>query len=314
MSGPLLIGIETGGTTVKCASATLEEPSKIRTRTAIPTRGPDETLAAVADFIDGCGADVAGLGLAAFGPLDLTTGSPTYGHVTSTPKPGWDGIDVLGRVRGVAPAGVPARITTDVTSAALAESEWGAGRGSHSLAYVTVGTGVGAGIIVGGHPLGGSGWPEIGHLPVARHPDDASSGICRFHGDCLEGLASGPAIAARKARTAGSSPAGIEVAGSDITAFYLAQLVAVLYFTLGIEVVVLGGGVLKTPGLLEKVKVASELRSGPIGANGSSRPLTVTGSSLEGDAGLIGSLLLACRAAGDTSSKATRTSASLYVG
>jgi fructokinase len=303
MTGRLLVGIETGGTKIHCASATVEDPKRILTRISIPTRGPDETLAAVARFVEGIGDDVAAIGVASFGPLDLDEESPSFGRLTSTPKRGWDGVDVLACIRVAAPAGTPIQITTDVAGAAFAEAALGEGRASDRLAYVTVGTGVGAGIDLGGEVLVGTGWPEIGHLPVARHPQDTSPGTCRFHGDCLEGLASGPAISARSTSSGGAPSTQATDLSTDITAFYLAQLVAVLYFTLGIETVVLSGGVLKTPGLLHKVRETAAHRVGAAGSRGSSRPLTVTSSAFEGDAGLYGALLLANRAARNDESR-----------
>ncbi|UIN30528.1 ROK family protein [Microbacterium binotii] len=292
----LLVGIETGGTKIVCAAAPEGDPRRILSRSSVATGEPDTTLAAVGDFIRTLDGEIAGVGIAAFGPLDLDPASPAYGSITSTPKAGWDGVDVLGRIRDAA-AGAPARITTDVTGAALGELQWGAAQGASDVAYVTVGTGVGAGLIAGGRVLVGTGWPEIAHLPVARHPDDTFAGSCRFHGDCLEGVASGPAVRARNGIDTQELDAAARAKSNEITAFYLAQLAATLYFTLGIELIVFGGGVLKTPGLIEALQEAAAVRVGPAGARGSSRDLAIARTELDGEAGLYGSLLLAEQAA-----------------
>jgi fructokinase len=186
-----------------------------------------------------------------FGPLHLRPGSPDRGTVGATPKPGWEGTDVLAAFRDG--LGVPAGIDTDVNGAALAERRWGAGRGLHSLLYLTIGTGVGGGAVVDGHVLHGIDHPEMGHLRLPRHPQDTFEGICPFHGDCLEGMTSGPAIAARWGRRA--EDLGVDTAAAVVLAgWYLGTAVANLTLALAPQRVILGGGVMKLPGLFAAVR------------------------------------------------------------
>jgi fructokinase len=208
----------------------------------------------VADFFTGqqrSGLRIEALGIASFGPLDLRPGSARYGHITTTPKPGWAGTDLVGTVRRR--LDVPVVLDTDVNGAAFGEFRWGAGRGLHSSAYLTVGTGIGGGAVIGGRALRGLLHPEMGHLHVQRHPDDTYKGACPFHDDCVEGLASGPAIAQR----AGRPPADLGDRHDEmvrIEAWYLAQLVTAVTYLLSPQRIMLGGGVLHLPGLLEAVR------------------------------------------------------------
>jgi fructokinase len=291
----LIIGVETGGTKVVCASARADDPGTILDRVSFPTTGPAETLARIVEFAARPG--IAAVGVGSFGPVDVDPASPSYGFVTSTPKPGWQNTDVIGTLHRA--LGVPVAITTDVNGAALGEQRWGAGVGATDLAYVTVGTGVGAGIISGGRRLAGSGFPEIAHVPVSRHPDDTFPGRCPFHGDCLEGMACGPAISERWGADASSLDPERRVLARDIEAHYLAQLVAVLAYTLGTSTVILGGGVSKTPGLHAAVIAAVQRFIGPPDANGSGRPQPViVEPALGDDAGIRGALAVAAELLG----------------
>lgn len=248
-------GIEAGGTKVVCAIG--DGSGSLRDRTTIPTTTPAATLRQVMDYFRAHRRDghrIAALGVASFGPLDLTPGSSTFGHITTTTKPGWAGTDLVGAIREH--FDVPIALDTDVNGAAYAEHRWGAGRGTDDLTYLTVGTGIGGGVIVRGEPLHGMLHPEMGHLPPQRHPRDTFAGSCPFHGDCLEGVASGPAIARRIGRpTTELGDAHDEVVTME--AFYLAQLVASVIYLLMPQRIVLGGGVLDVPGLLEAVRAAT---------------------------------------------------------
>ena len=184
---PRLGGVEAGGTKFVCLVGS--GPDDVVAETTIPTTSPAETLTRVVDFFRPH-RRLTGIGVGAFGPVDLASGS-----ITNTPKPGWANTDLRAAL-GV--LGVPVTVDTDVNAAALAESRWGTGVGDDPLVYVTVGTGIGGGVIAGGRPVHGLVHPEIGHMRVPRDPDDAFAGACPFHGDCLEGLASGPAIRARR--------------------------------------------------------------------------------------------------------------------
>ena len=249
---PVSAGIEAGGTKFVLALGT--GPDDVVDTAVVPTTSPEETLARVRSFFLAPreGIRVARAGIASFGPLDLRPSSPTYGRITTTPKPGWAGTDLLGAVQGWLQ--VPAVLDTDVNGAAFGEASWGAARDVRSSAYLTVGTGIGGGAVVDGRVLGGQVHPEMGHLHVRRHPDDDFAGSCPFHGDCLEGMASGPAIRARVGRPA--HELGDELARVvELEAFYLAQLVSTVALVLSPERVVLGGGVLGgMPGLMQAVR------------------------------------------------------------
>lgn len=285
----MIIGIETGGTKIVCARA--EDPREPLEVTTIPTRTPEQTLPAVTDVLRGFLAQgvVDAVGVGAFGPVDVDPSSSGFGRIGTTPKPGWQGVDVLAAVRAATDA--PVALETDVTAAAIGEHRWGAGLGSADLAYVTVGTGIGVGAIVAGRPLHGRAHPEAGHLTVRRHPADTFSGVCRFHGDCLEGLASGPAVRLRW----GDSPADVTRL-VETEAFYLAQLVTALTYVLSPARVVLGGGVMQTHGLLPQVRHATaDLLAGALGDHAASDPDSeyVVPPAFGSRAGVVGALTLA---------------------
>ncbi len=170
-------------------------------------RGPKKRSRVAIDWLRRQGSDFSAVGIASFGPLDLDPASSGWGHITRTTKPHWSDADVAG------PFGrafdCPVAIDTDVNGAALAEWLWGAGQGTNASLYLTVGTGIGGGAVVGGRLIHGVGHPEMGHIRMPRHPDDGDfAGICPFHGDCLEGLASGPAIKARWGASLSELPSG----------------------------------------------------------------------------------------------------------
>lgn len=246
---PLVAGIEAGGTKMVLGIGSSAHGSIATAR--VPTGDPDETVAAMARFFAdaGKGVPLAGLGIASFGPVDLDPASPTYGHILATPKPGWGGFDLLGRMRA-ALGGVPAAIDTDVNAAALAEATFGDG---DDLAYVTVGTGIGVGLVIGGRPVHGAGHPEAGHLLLRRHPAQADfAGVCPFHGDCLEGVASGSAIMAAWGKSLADLPPD-HVAWA-VEADYIAQLCAVLILTVAPRRIVLGGGVMSQQALFPAIR------------------------------------------------------------
>jgi len=235
----LLAGIELGGT--KCI-VLLARGTDILRSERIATSTPDATLAEAANRLDTwrteCG-DPQAFGIASFGPLGLDRTRAGYGHITDTPKAGWANTDLVGffAPRVAAPIG----FDTDVAGAALAEYYWGAGQGADVIVYLTVGTGIGGGVVVGGKPLHGAIHPEIGHIRVRRRADDSFAGICPFHADCLEGLCSGPAIAARSGLTSETAPADHPV-WNDVTS-EMAELMATLLLTLSPQKILLGGGV-----------------------------------------------------------------------
>ena len=236
----ILVGIEMGGT--KCVCTLGSGPEDIRAQHTLPTRDPTSTLGAIGDLLDSWRRDFGtfeAIGIAAFGPIDLRRNSPTYGHIQSTPKELWRNCDVAGFF--ARRFDVPLGLTTDVIGAALAEGRWGAAQGLSDFAYVTVGTGVGVGLIVDSKPAIGLHHPELGHVRIARMPGDDWPGSCSFHGACIEGLASGPAIQARSGQTPQDLPEDSPV--WDSVAHALAQLAHLLAVSVAPQRVLIGGGV-----------------------------------------------------------------------
>ncbi|MDP5277529.1 ROK family protein [Sphingomonas sp. DG1-23] len=188
---PLIAGIELGGT--KCIALLGTGPDDVRAQRTVPTTDPETTLTAIEAALDAWTFDA--IGVASFGPLQLDPAAADFGAVTATTKPGWTGTDLVRRLerRYRRPIG----FQTDVNGAALAEARWGAAQGLTTHAYITIGTGVGVGLIAGGQPVQGAAHGEAGHMRVPRAPGDDFAGWCRFHGDCVEGLISGPALAER---------------------------------------------------------------------------------------------------------------------
>ncbi|MDZ4307283.1 ROK family protein [Allopontixanthobacter sp.] len=276
--------IEAGGTKFVVGIGGFDR--QIRFRTRIETTFPEETISRVTDWLLGHGP-IAATGIACFGPLDLDPDSPTWGYITRTTKQHWSMTDVAGAF-GKA-LGCPVALDTDVNGAALAEWRWGAGQGAQSSLYLTVGTGIGGGAVVGGRLLGGLSHPEMGHLRLPRHPADHDfGGICPFHGDCLEGLASGPAITARWG--ASLSELAPDHEGHEIIAWYLARAISTFQAVLEPSRIILGGGVLETPGLLDRVRREAIAASGGyfVGDPGE----IVVSPKLQNDAGLLGALAL----------------------
>jgi fructokinase len=289
----VIAGIETGGTKVLCALAAAEDPAAVLHSARIDTTTPERTLGAVRAFLAAhADGPLAAVGLASFGPVVVDPSAARYGRITATPKPGWQDVDLLA---GLGLRGTPTAVVTDVTGSAVGEHRLGAGRGVRDLAYVTVGTGVGAGFLVDGRPLSRRAHPEAGHLLVRRHPDDRYPGSCPFHGDCLEGLAAGPAVAGRWGRP-GPDLGADRARAVELGAHYVAQLLAAVTYTVAPERIVLGGGVAKTEGLLEAVRselarlVAGALDDHPCADPGSGY---VVRPELGDDSGVRGALALA---------------------
>jgi fructokinase len=241
-------GIEAGGTRWNCAVGD-GEGTELAAEASFATTTPAETLARAADFFAAHGP-IAALGVGCFGPLDARPGSPTWGRVTTTPKPGWQGVDVAGPL--AAALGVPVAFDTDVDAAALGELRWGAGRGLGALVYMTVGTGIGGGVVTAGRPLHGLLHAELGHMLIPHDRDrDPYPGSCPFHGDCLEGLAAGPAL---RERWGAPGEELTDPAVWALEADYLALGIANVVLTVSPERIVLGGGVADATGLRELVR------------------------------------------------------------
>ncbi len=252
-SKPLLGGVELGGTKCVCMIGT--GPDDIRMRVAVPTgRDADATLGRIEEILrDGMAehGPLAALGIASFGPVDLARNSPTYGFVTATVKPGWSNTSVATRLAHAFK--IPVGFDTDVNGAALAEGRLGAARDLADFAYITVGTGVGVGLVAGGRLVHGFGHPELGHIRIARAAGDDWPGACTFHGDCVEGLASGAAIAARTGMPAEQVPAASPV--WDLVAHALSQLAHTIVLATAPRRILIGGGVAAArPELLARVR------------------------------------------------------------
>jgi fructokinase len=281
VSNRVLAAVEGGGTKflVALAEPRPDGPPEIVDRIQIPTSEvPEETLGPISTWLTERSPDT--LGIATFGPLDLDTGT-----IRETPKPGWSGVPVREALAASLPD-VPVTCDTDVNGAALGEWRWGAAHGADVALYLTVGTGIGGGVVIAGSPLHGLGHPEMGHITVPRHPDDDHHSTCPRHSNCLEGMTSGPALAARVGRTAEEVPDDEPL--WDLAVHYLAHGVADLALVLSPEVVVMGGGVMQQPGLLDRVAARlTEVLGGYIDTPRLSLP------RFGQEAGLYGALALA---------------------
>jgi fructokinase len=285
----MLGAIEAGGT--KCVLAVGPAPGAIIARHVIATRDPDTTLAEAASWFEHQ-EKITALGIASFGPVDLDPQSATWGHIGKTPKPHWTARDIAGFFRHR--LAVPVGLDTDVNGAALAEFYHGAGRGTGSLAYVTVGTGIGGGIIIDGRPVHGAAHPEMGHIFPRRRIDDRDfAGICPYHGDCLEGLASGPAIMARWRASLSDLP--VDHIAHDIIADYLAQLAHSIFAMTACSTIVFGGGVAKTAGLIDRIAVRAAVIDAAYLPGGTRH--RIVPPMLGDDAGIVGAMMLAEAAA-----------------
>lgn len=281
--------VEMGGTktdvTVGTSLDDMAEPTRIS------TTDPDGTLERICRYFDDHG--VGAVGVASFGPLELDRSSSRYGKMLTTPKPGWTGAEVYQRLSdGI---GAPIVLDTDVNGSALGEGRWGAARGMSNHVYVTVGTGVGAGVVVAGETIsGGTGHPEVGHIVVSRHPHDTHQGACPYHGGCLEGMAAGPSLEARFGRP--ETWAGNDEV-TQLAVHYLAQGMVDLYYTVAPERIVVGGGVSKLPGFHEILRTRTET----LIAGYPKTPdmdLLISPPGLGDRSGLAGALILAASADG----------------
>lgn len=302
----ILGAIEAGGTKFVCGlfeadGASCAKPSLVE-KASIPTTSPAQTLEACLDFFLSTAAsrklgDIDELGIGSFGPVDLKPSSPTWGHITSTPKAGWRDAEVAGFFRDR--MGVPVAFDTDVGAAAYGEYLWGAARGLRDFVYITVGTGIGGGVFSNGALVHGLGHPELGHVKVKRAEGDAFPGLCPYHGDCLEGMASGPAMGKRWGKKA--EELGTDHEAWELEARYLARAIADYCFVLSPERLIMGGGVGMRPGLAERVADILEEELGgylPLVSERLRRGLFVARPELGHEAGLFGAAALALRYCG----------------
>jgi fructokinase len=280
--------VEMGGTKTDLAVGTsfadMSEPHRIA------TSDPETTLDQIADYFSNHRID--SVGMASFGPMDLNKSSPRYGSILFTPKPGWTGTRLQEPLQSR--VGVPVVLDTDVNGAAIGEGRWGAAQGMDNYAYVTVGTGIGAGVVVNGETIGGQRHPEMGHIAVSPLEGDHHEGSCPYHGACLEGMASGPALEARFGRP-GTWPGNEDVL--MVAAHYLAQGMLNLVYTVAPERIIVGGGVSKVPGLHNRLRE----RLNVLMAGYPETPdldLLISKPGLGDRSGLAGALLLAASGTG----------------
>lgn len=287
--------IEAGGTKFICGVG--NEKGEILERISFPTEAPETTLEqAVAFFRD---KGVESIGIGSFGPIDLDRSSPAYGRVTTTPKPGWAGFDFVGYMKRFFP--VPIGFDTDVNAAVFGEAKWGAAKGLDSCVYYTIGTGVGVGVYTEGKLVHGLVHPEGGHVLTRRHPEDPFKGACPFHGDCLEGMASGPAIEKRWGVKGNELPDDHKA--WEMEAYYLAQALSGVILLLSPKKVILGGGVMHQKQLFPLIRkeVARNINgyvASPAILDDMDNYIVPPG--LGDNAGLCGSLALGIEAAGTT--------------
>lgn len=246
--GKLYGSIEAGGTKFVCAVG--DEEYTVVDKTQFPTTTPEETIAQTIAYFKAFEADLAGIAIGSFGPIDIDPSSETYGYITTTPKPGWANVDLLGQLSTAFE--IPFDVTTDVNSSAYGEAL--ARPGVESLVYYTIGTGIGAGAIQKGEFVGGLGHTEAGHTYVMAHPEDVEhgfQGVCPFHKGCLEGMASGPSLEAR----IGTRGELIEQDASvwDVQAFYIAQAALQATMLYRPQVIVFGGGVMAQDHMVMRV-------------------------------------------------------------
>ncbi|HRH79175.1 MAG TPA: ROK family protein [Cellvibrionaceae bacterium] len=291
-SSLLFAGIEAGGTKMNCVVGWAG--GDIVHQQQFPTDKPSVVLPRMLSYFLAQShkyGPIAALGVGSFGPLQLDTAAADYGCILATPKLGWSGFNWLSHWREA--LRVPVVLQTDVNAALLAEKTLGEVRGLRHAVYVTLGTGIGGGIMLDGRLVQGASHPEIGHMAVKRRADDTFAGVCPFHGDCLEGLASGPALSKRWMMPAQQLPA--DHPAWDLQAFYLAQMCVNITLNYGPQRIVLGGGVAAQGQMMAMLRKEFVRQ-----INGYCRPDIITGvdsyiqrSSLGGNAGQIGSLLLA---------------------
>lgn len=286
-------GIELGGTKIICVAGL--DPANVQSEMHFPTTTPGEALARIIAYFQQ--HPVAAVGIGSFGPISLDRGAPDYGSITSTPKPGWAHTDLTRTIGQF--LGVPIGFDTDVNAAAIGELRWGAGKGLDTFVYLTVGTGIGGGGISNGRLIHGLVHPEMGHILVPHDRQvDRFSGICPYHSDCLEGLASGPAIHARWGAPAETLPS--DHPAWDLEAHYLALACVNYICTLSPQRIILGGGVMKQSHLFPRIhREVPALLNGYIQASAILEHIDqyIVPPGLGDRSGILGTLALAGQAA-----------------
>ena len=283
-------GLEARGSKMICAVGT--EDGVLLDQTIIPTRGPKETMEdVIAYFRD---KEIEALGIASFGPVDIHKNSDTYGYILDTPKEAWQHFNLLGTIRDALQ--VPVELETDMNGACLGELTFGCAKGLDSVVYVSIGTGIGAGIAVNGQLLHGMIHPEAGHMLLRRHPRDGYEGSCPFHATCFEGLASGPAIEERWGRPAEELHNNATV--WEMESHYIAQAMVNLILIMSPRVIILGGGVMKNEALFPMIrKRVKKILNGYLNTDEmEDLDKYIVPASLKGNQGVLGCIELARRA------------------
>jgi fructokinase len=289
-------GIEAGGTKFVCAVGI--GPDEILAEIEFGTTSPEETIGQAIAFFGRQPDPIDAIGIGSFGPVDPDPSSPTFGTITSTPKPGWQDVDIAGQIE--AALGLPVAFDTDVNAAALGEHRWGAAQGLDTFVYMTVGTGIGGGAMVEGNLLHGLMHPEMGHFRVPHDlHHDPFEGICPFHDDCLEGLASGPAIEARWGERGETLPD--DHPAWPLEARYLALGLVSIICTLSPQRIILGGGVMERSFLFPMIRSeVQDLLNGYVAVPAITEEIdaTIVPPVLGGRAGVLGAMALAMQALG----------------
>lgn len=282
--------IEAGGTKFVCAIAASSNPSEILKQTSFPTHDPSSTLNDAIEFFQKNGSEdslLSALGIGSFGPLGVNPELPSYGKILTTPKKGWQGTDLIPPFTKAFP-GLKIAIDTDVNAAALAEGMHGAAKDLHSYVYITIGTGIGGGVVINNQIIKGHLHPEIGHLAIPREKADSFPGVCPFHQNCIEGLASGVAIRRRWGARAETLPP--DHLAWEIQASYIASLCQTLTAVLSPQRIILGGGVMQQSQLLTMVRQKFLIKVGGYWQIPTDYLVT---PALGNQAGIIGALQLA---------------------
>lgn len=289
-------GVEAGGTKFVCAVGT--GPEDLRAEVRFPTTSPETTIARCIEYfreVEG-GASLDGVGIASFGPIDPNPASKSFGYLTTTPKPSWRDIDLVGPIAEA--LGVPVGFDTDVNGAAMAEGRWGVARGLETFIYLTIGTGIGGGAMVDGRPVHGLLHPEMGHMLITRRDDDKLEGTCPYHESCFEGLAAGPAIERRWGIKAEDLPE--DHPAWDLEAHYLALGVTNLICSLSPQRIIMGGGVMSQQHMFPRVRQkVRELLNGYVQVEAITRDndTYIVPPGLGNRSGVLGAIALAERAA-----------------
>jgi fructokinase len=279
--------LEAGGTKMVCAIG--DEFGKIQEQVSIKTTTPEETMPEILQWFKA--HPVEALGIASFGPIDLNRNSKTYGYITTTPKLAWANFDLVGTVKRE--LHVPIGFDTDVNGSLLGEVTYGQAKGLKDAIYLTIGTGIGGGVMTNGKLLHGMLHPELGHMPMVVHPKDTYKGHCPFHGTCLEGMAAGPAIEERWGKKGSELADRQEV--WELEAYYIGQALTTLILTLSPEMIILGGGVMHQQQLFPEIRAqVSSMLNGYL----NTRQLNdmehyIVPASLHDDQGIMGCLKLA---------------------